>query len=216
MSEKITPSFFLRGINIYDVARNYLAGKYSKQDVKPIKSSIDSCKVSSAISGDESLSFYSTKDKNGVTTLIYTCGKNYNRDTPCHWCRRKFLHNYIGIPITYEPKGDIIKITTSGYYCSFGCADAHLQEKINLGTHTSKYSIYNKSTSYLNRLFNLVHQGKRLIRAKDWELLAQNGGSLTDAEYDDTNYVYECVGNIVISISVTEYRKDRAPINNFI
>lgn len=78
------------------------------------------------------------------------------------------------------------------FCCSFNCALAHaIQSRLT-------DNLYYNSEKLLRKLFSDIYPEKKIIKAKPWKLLSTNGGSLTEAEYDDERYYYKNINNIIM------------------
>lgn len=128
----------------------------------------------------------------------------------CNNCNRKFTHDHVGIPIEMNVYKDKINFSCIGIYHSFGCAYKNIIGNSSIRSVNSINARYVNSETLLKYMFELIHPNKKLIAAKDPLLLNINGGPLTQAEYDDQDFLYRETPNLVFTTVKMEYEQYKA------
>ena len=176
------PSFILAGIKHSEFLEKFKRGDFDKIQEFKINKVIGSLKP--AISDDQGDASFSFKDKTGIVQIVHTTGVDYT-NISCHWCRRKFSHHGLGIPIKLIDKTMFLM---DGNYCGYRCMFASLHQKLLLKDGSS---IYNSSMPLAKMLFKIQYPDSPTPNnAPPWELLTVNGGSMSDSEYDSLEYKY--------------------------
>lgn len=211
-----TPIFTLCRINPDNIYSMYLNGAFSNIRVPRIKGEINIIRevlnpVYSSRSVDGIFSF-KTKANTEITIATNNC-KNYKafHENPskalqggrCHWCRTDFSHARIGAPLLSEIKHDNngaphLIFYTYGVFCTFNCCLAYLQRERKLGHYND--CMYYATESNLKTLYRINHpDGKELLPANDWTLLATNDGSQSYETWSNGSYQYREIPGIIIS-----------------
>ena len=208
------PSFFFRGLDPKQIIEEMIIGSYNLKihDIPPTKittevpsrerlipgtSSMDaSFKINS---NNESKIILTTNHENYSKALNGVFDKNLNksnseRDHTCYWCRRKFKHKAVGIPLEMKIVENVKTFHCHGQYCAFPCAYAHLINLIR-----NKNPIYSTSEYLLKYLFNQMYSDEELKEAPNWTFLDINGGMLTSKQFDNQNYtIIDCPGIVLL------------------
>lgn len=234
MALKLNPTILLKGIEYQKVLSDYLNGKFRDSTNKDIiiKSSVKD--INAPVYGnDNNSSSFAIKAQGGCVVVMATTGnKEVYRDNPeeckmgglCEYCHRKFTHESIGYPVSYDEKSEITNteegavfktyyiFSTEGSFCGFPCRLGFLRSS-NLrsggyrGSSISDCERFLKMMYYLCAKMNGLKTIKTLNPAKDPRLLKSNGGSLTDEEWDEDDIVYERSDRIIIVPAKSQYMK---------
>ncbi len=93
--------------------------------------------------------------------------------------------------------------------CDFGCAFSYLK-RITLGNRFYKGPLYMNAEQMLNCLYYRMHPdryGEAIMEKPDPDLLRNNGGPLTDEEFDNSAAEYVSVPNVVILPAKKQFLK---------
>jgi hypothetical protein len=99
----------------------------------------------------------------------------------CWYCKRWTKDGIrVGVPI--KMKDDkfhhMMIVDIEGCACNYSCAYSYLKRECKNDIFTGRLTI-------LYKIFELIFQGKeKLVHAPDFSLLQENGGNLTDEEFD--------------------------------
>lgn len=106
------------------------------------------------------------------TDKLYTMTENDIKNVNCWWCRHEFCTPCVTLPENILSK----KINHFGYFCSYNCAQAY---NINLNDENVA-----KRSSLLHYLYKKTYdESKEIIKAPDWKILKQYGGTISIEEY---------------------------------
>lgn len=147
---------------------------------------------------------------NANTNVVSTYNKNIIPETPnkvCHWCRRtNYKNKSIGLPISmeYNSLKDVYIFIVHRTFCSYGCLYA-LVKKESPTNHRSRNPLYIDSEMLTLRMFSIIYPNKKLKASPDWLLLDINGGSLNSEEFDNNNYFFRELPNIIFNPFKTLY-----------
>lgn len=215
MSKTIKPvikeSFMLRRIVPKDLAAKYFKGEFLNRKVPQtkIKTSKNFVKLGKELGKDRSYEVYRFRDKSNNAQTILTTNHSFyeqkdgemNNLIRCRYCMRNNMKDPVGIPISMNVdntgKATFVCIDPC---CDFGCAFSHLkritaQNKFYVGP------MYMNAEQLLNCMYCRMHPDKRgeMIQAKpDFDLLRNNGGPLTDEEFDSGSAKYISMPNIIV------------------
>lgn len=192
MTTSNNPSFLLRGVEPKQAIDELFRGKH-KSIKKVPKSSVSSSLVSHAnevATSDRSaerLTIPIGRHKVYIITTDQRIVRAHQQGvTPillCKWCRLQIDSSWVGIPVDHVKKGQEEYFYTTGAYCCYSCAYAHLRcilSQYRTSSHSSKYI---NSEEYLKYLFHQQHPDKKLYASPDWNLLEDNGGPLPRKEF---------------------------------
>jgi hypothetical protein len=194
MTTGMNPSFLLRGVDPEQVINELLRGDYKSTKEVP-KSSVSSSLVShanEAATSDRSaerLAITIGRHKVYIVTTeqrVFYAQLGCTRTPPillCKWCRLRINSSWVGIPINHVKKGQEEYFYTTGTYCCYSCAYAHLRcilSQYRASSHSSKYI---NSEQYLKYLFHQQYPNKQLHASPDWNLLEDNGGPLSREDF---------------------------------
>lgn len=220
---KITETLMLRRIDPIIMLKKYLNGDFKTVTIPTNKISLSSAfiNLNQRIGSDANSRVYRFNDKSNLGQIIVTTNHDsyqYFRDssseTPrsiCPWSRREILDEGVIIPVYME----IDKVTNKIYFygekkCyNFGCALSTLKYLLSC-YHNYKDPLYMDADQMLHIYYYRSYPdkiGTRIVEAKHWELLDINQGPLTNEEYDDDQYMYIPVPNVVICPIKRQYIK---------
>lgn len=212
------PTFFLKGVDAHCLAAKYRAGATAELTLPSEK----------IIISGSNLAHYSTRD--GMENDIYVYLDRFNvlhsvastnceayslymqdgTSPPfggeCNWCRYKYAHQAMGIPIRQvikakkeKPKEKYhIFYMSNMMFCSFECSLAYIERDISRGYQISN-PIYVNSEEILRRLYAMMYpRDPPLIPAPNYLLAQQNGGSLNLSDFRSKNHRYMPVPNVIL------------------
>jgi len=214
---KISETFMLRRIDPVCILKNYLKGGYKNLEIpkQKIKSKNKRISLGKNYGDNNSYEIYRFKDKSNSKQVILTTnhliykhsvdkilGQNVERPiVKCLYCKRKINKTPIGIPISMETnnKTKEIKFHVDGTYCNFNCMFADFK-RINDTSRIYKDPLYMDAEQLIHVMFHKMYpkqEKKRIREAPDWRLLRENGGPLTDKEFDEGNFVFIPMTSVV-------------------
>lgn len=135
-----------------------------------------------------------------TNTKIY---KDYRagNDYVCNWCRSKFNHQPLGVPISISDDGDRNIIHMDGAYCCTNCVLSGCKS-------SRKYTITHET--YVEKLHEILHPGTVLTEARDWTLHKNSYGSLSDKEFHRGNTrVCNIPSSYVFAAAKAQHRIDK-------
>lgn len=201
---KIEKTFLLRGINPDEIAKKYNDGYFKNC----IKKAINNSFLDSNIDCDNTKPiYYDSKSFNKclIVTSNYEMFNNYKDGEglpikgKCQWCLLQIIRPPIGIPIKCIKNKDKYIFYVDGVYCSFPCCFSGLK-RLLFYTFKNDKPLYKNSEQLLRLMYDLNYPGKKLFEAPDWQLLVENGGSLTKENFFDSNYSYCKIPGYLIPI----------------
>ena len=221
---RVSDSFTLRKIDTKSVASKFFKGEYVNRNLpeKRIKNA-GSLLIGKDVGSDINSEVYRFKDKNNNNQTIYTTNhalydyitKNAQgklTELPilkCKYCKRGSLKSPIGLPISMEIKNDKVTFNVIDAFCDFGCAFSYLKRK-KMESRLYRGPIYTNAEQLLYALYYRVYPdriGKNIKDKPDWELLRENGGPLTNEEFDSETADYVSIPSVTISSSKKQYIK---------
>ena len=223
---KLSESFTIRKIDPKVLATKFFKGEYATRNFpeKKIKNASYLLKLGKDIGNDTSSEVYRFKDKNNNNQTIYTLNHSlYDYATKkaagnfaelpilkCKYCKRKILKNPIGLPISMEINKDgDISFSVIDNFCDFGCAFSYLKRKIG-DSRIYRGPLYENAEQMLYCLYYRIYPKKKGESIKDkpeWDLLRENGGPLTDEEFDSDASIYVPVPTVSIFPVKKQYTK---------
>jgi hypothetical protein len=227
---KITESFSLRKIDPKVIARKFFQGDYQNRglpDTK-IRGSVSVVKIGKEIGNDKNSEVFSYKDKNNNNQIIYTTNhalykyvmentkdQNIKENPPilkCKYCKRGGMKRPIGLPIKMEKKSekkDDITFHVVDSFCDFGCAFSYLKRRT--GTHRLyRGTLFANAEQLLHIFYYRVFPdrvGESILEKPEWDLLRDNGGPLTNEEFDANASTYIPVPSIILQPAKQQYVK---------
>lgn len=210
--------FTLRKISLKEITRKYFSGELSRKTppIEKIKTVDTGIRIGREVGNNLHSETYRFADRqNGNQTILTTnhnlynyyneLSKGNNPELPlikCKYCKRTIKNTPVGIPIMMEI--DEQNDTTTYYIidpcCDFGCSFTLLKKK------TGDSRIY-RDGKYMNgeqMLYCMYYQmhpekhGKSLQEKPDWEMLRENGGLMTDEEFDSETMTYVPLPSLII------------------
>lgn len=222
---RLSENFTIRKIDPKLIANNFFKGEYANRKFpeKKIRNVGALLKIGKDVGNDISSEVYRFKDKNNNNQTIYTTNhalynyitkKNEGKVTEmpilkCKYCKRGSLKSPIGIPISMEIDKSEVSFSVIDAFCDFGCAFSYLKRK-NGESRIYRGPIYANAEQLLYALYYRVYPdrfGKNIKEKPDWELLRENGGPLTNEEFDSENAEYISIPSLKISCSKKQYIK---------
>ena len=210
---RVSETFTIRKIDPRAIASKFFKGEYANRTLpeSKIKNSNVIVNIGKEIGNDASSEIYRFKDKNNNNINIYTTNHalykyyiqdlNNKLDFPilkCKYCKRGNLKRPIGLPVsmTLEKGEKMFGITPENVtfhvvdsFCDFGCAFSYLKRKIG-ESRMYREPFYANAEQLLYCLYYRVYPdrlGMSIKEKPDWDLLRENGGPLTNEEFDCEN-----------------------------
>ena len=200
--------FVLRGIKVDAITNQYMEGGCDDIKIPRIRVKREAWAAPDVMKLNSPSYMETLTTKGGTVREIIMAGTNDK--CPCLWCRKRFTHAAIGIPIGMQVRGKTISYMVTGRYCCYQCCLAALY-RLELLRSGHRDHVYNNSRCYLESMFNRQYPGKILHRAKEWTLHEINGGPLSDKDFFDDNYIFLPCGSenaqVKIALTVKEYIK---------
>lgn len=229
MSRNITQissrGFTIRKIIPRQIAENYFNGLYDNRQLPclKIRSSSALIKLGKEIGKDNSSEIYRFIDKSNNSQSILTTnhafytymlnmqnGKSVDKPIlKCKYCKRNITKTPIGLPVSMILKGSETHFIVSDVFCDFGCAYSYVKRK-NGENRYFKDSLYMNSEQLLYAMYYQMYpdrSGKSIKDKNDWELLRENGGPLTDEEFDSDAALYVSIPSVVTLPCKKQYIK---------
>jgi hypothetical protein len=210
------PAFWLRGVDIKLIEKQYKDGFYANISLPETKIMINrDVPVLAPQYGTSHIEgIYSIKNKlNQAMIIATTMDKPFRsfveagqrpKGGRCWWCRYDFTTEVCGSVIGQsshldENTGQTIHIFwIYGIMCDNACVLAHDRDKASRLPQKRDPSLQG-SESGLKFLHKLEHPyDEELQPAGDWSLLDINGGSLAREQYKSKKYTYQKLGNLII------------------
>lgn len=207
----ITPSISLIRVVPEEVIKKYAQGHFSDIKLSPFTekvTGITQCFEKSISRDVNDHIFISKEGRTGAEMITVTTNcKNYEfirsgnvapMGGKCEWCRKDFEHESVGVPLfintIFDQNGKLVMgIHTEGIFHDWRCVRAHMD------IFSPRYrEIYPDSYSTLETVFNMMYPTKKLRPAPHYRLLIWNGGSLTEAEWNDESFIYKPTPNLIL------------------
>jgi hypothetical protein len=225
--KKVVPTFVLKGVQCRTVFNNYMSGITASLTLDDVMAE-HPVRVKKFTNFDDEKSHtldgevyqyktsatkrlhYSLNQKQYIKVRSNTIVEQDRGDEEkmCKWCRRKFTHPYVGIPmrLTYDTRSGVSRYDVYGTFCIFECAYAYLKTKVEYGP-TYRDGRFASSDCLLRALYNQCFPGKDLVASYDWELLDINLGPLSAEEYYSNASRYVGDSNIVFIPTKIVYKR---------
>ena len=222
---RLSENFSLRKIEPKSIALKFFEGSYNDRKFpnKKIKNIGASLKIGKDVGNDMNSEVYRFKDKNNNNQTIYTTNhalydyinktnQGNITDLPilkCKYCKRGSLKSPIGLPISMDIQNDKVTFTVIDAFCDFGCAFSYLKRKKN-ESRLYRGPIYANAEQILYFLYYRVYPdkvGENIKDKPDWELLRENGGPLTNEEFDSESSEYFSIPSVNVSCAKKQYIK---------
>jgi hypothetical protein len=224
----INPTFLLRKIDPVKIREKYFNGEYASltlpstkinvtvppnlMTMQPTLGTTPDCDVYTFRTKSNTLQTVATTNHQSYVILT-TQGTTPPQGGECDWCRLRFDHPALGIPVRIEEvRPDPTAEPTLIYYidgcmCSFECCLAELKKHYSL-SYRYRDPLYIDSEQMLRSLYAKVHPKAGFLRsANDFQLLRANRGSLEATEFRDPKHIYERTPNIVVAPIKVQYLK---------
>ena len=221
---RVSENFSLRKIDPKLIALKFFKGDYIDRKIseKKIKKGA-LLKLGKNVGNDINSEVYRFKDKSNNNQTIYTTNHAlYDYITKksegkisempilkCKYCKRGSLKSPIGLPISIEIDKEDVTFNVIDSFCDFGCAFSYLKRKKG-ESRIYRGPIYDNAEQILYALYYRVYPdrvGKDIKDKPDWDLLRENGGPLTDEEFDSEKANYVPIPSVKISSTKKQYLK---------
>jgi hypothetical protein len=221
----VNENFTIRKIIPKEIASRYFKGEFDNRSLPDfkIKTSNALVKLGKDIGKDAASEVYRFIDRGNNNQTILTTNHSlykysidlYNGKTPdcpivkCKYCKRTILKKPIGLPISMNISEDEVSFTVIDSYCDFGCAFSNLKRK-NCESRLYRGPLYMNAEQLLYCMFYRMYPdriGQSIKEKPDWDLLRENGGSLTDGEFDSEISEYVSIPSLIILPSKKQYLK---------
>jgi len=221
---RVAENFTLRKIDAKNIALKFFKGEYSNRNISDKKIKRPALlKIGKDVGNDISSEVYRFKDKGNNNQTIYTTNhalysyitkKNEGKmsELPilkCKYCKRGSLKSPIGLPISMEIDKDNVSFSVIDSFCDFGCAFSYLKRK-KTESRLYRGPIYANAEQLLYALYYRVYPdkfGENIKDKPDWEMLRENGGPLTNEEFDSESSEYFSIPSITINSAKKQYIK---------
>ena len=231
---KITESFSLRKIDPKVIARKFFQGDYTNRSLPEtkIRGSVSVVKIGKDIGNDKNSEVFSYKDRNNNNQVIYTTNhalykyvmdsqssantKDTKENPPilkCKYCKRGGMRRPIGLPIKMEKKvkkgGEEITFHVVDSFCDFGCTFSYLKRRTTI-SRLYRGTLFANAEQLLHIFYYRVYPdriGESIREKPDWDLLRENGGPLSNEEFDSNNSEYIPVPSIILQPAKQQYVK---------
>lgn len=222
---KISETFTIRKIDPKNIASKFFRGDYNNRSLpeNKIRSTATLVKIGREIGSDKNSEIYNYKDKNNNNQIIYTTNHSLykyametnTKDSPilkCKYCKRGNMKRPIGLPIsmTIDKKDpSLVYFHVIDSFCDFGCAFTHLKRRTG-ESRMYRGPLYSNAEQLLHCLYYRVYPdriGKTIKDKPDWDLLRENGGPLSNEEFDAEGSEYVPIPSILLLPSKNQYMK---------
>ena len=203
-------TFFLKGVDVAKVLDLYNEGYYDNIEID-VSDKIDlkknTTKTKKVIGTNNSHQCYEYKIGDVYKRIVVTghedfvVGYNNNKGSNgrCKWCNSQIKGYPLGIPLKwiYDPETGVSIFHLIKKFCHFECVLSYIVRE-NVNNKVNGF-FYTNSETLLRNLFEMIHPGKVLRRARDSDLLDINDGPLTESEYFEDFHEYVPNGRIIFS-----------------
>ena len=222
---RVSENFTIRKIDPKHIAVKFFKGEYVNRTLPEtkIKTAPSGLKIGKYVGNSLSSEVYSFKDKGNNHQTVYTTNhalyeymskKNSGEisELPilkCKYCKRNIRNDPVGLPISMQIEGDELYFTVIDNFCDFGCAFSFLKRKNGIN-RLYRGPLYENAEQMLHAMYYRVYPEKvgEMIRDKDdWDLLRENGGPLTDEEFDYEASIYVPIPSVNITPVKKQYFK---------
>ena len=230
---RVSESFTIRKIAPKDINIRYFKGEYNNRGLPNVKirTSTFLGKIGKEVGKNSSSETYRFVDRcNNNQTILTTNHTMYNfvmasqinTSNPslaknklnmpilkCKYCKRSITKSPIGIPISMTLQADEAIFSVIDNFCDFECAFSYLKRR------TSENRFY-KGPLYMNAeqlLYCMYYRmypdrtGQSIREKPDWDLLRENGGPLSNEEFDTSASEYVPVTSVIMLPSKKQYLK---------
>lgn len=222
----VSENFTIRKIDPKEIAAKYLAGEYNNRSLPDfkLKSSSASVKLGKDVGKDAHSEIYRFIDKGNNSLSIVTTnhslykyiealqnGKSVeNPILRCKYCKRGNLKTPVGMPISMSIlANEEVVFHVIDTFCDFGCMFSCFKRKS--GENRSYRSpLYMNTEQLIYTMYYRVYPdrvGQSIREKDDWDLLRENGGALTDEEFDSGTAEYIPLPSVILLPSKKQYLK---------
>lgn len=217
---RIAESFTIRKIDPKQIGLKYFKGEYDERKLPKykVKTSTSLKNSRKEIGIDYSSEIYRFLDRSSNNQIILTTNHSlykYSQEEGerpilhCKYCKRLVSKTPIGLPIKMEREDDKVVFSVLDSFCDFGCCFSFLKRRVS-ENRAYKGSLYMNAEQILYCMYYRMHpdkMGTSILEKPDWDLLKENGGPLTDEEFDSDNVSYVSLPSIVVLPSKKQYVK---------
>jgi len=221
----VSGGFTIRKISPKEIADFYFKGQYVNRSMpdSKIRGSTGLVKLGKEMGKDPSSEIYRFLDKSNNSQSILTTNhalyryildvqNNKSVDKPilkCKYCKRNILKTPVGLPISMIIKGDETHFVVIDSFCDFGCMFSHLKRK-NMENRFYKDPLYMNVEQLMYCMYYAMYPdrtGTTIKDKPDWDLLRENGGPLTNEDFDSNCAEYVSVPSVIVLPSKKQYIK---------
>lgn len=220
-------NFTIRKINGPEIIQKYLSGGYTERILpEKIKTGGGGVSLGKAVGKDSGSEVFRFVDRSNnhqtiVTTnhALYQHAIDLQNGVPsekpilsCKYCKRRNLKAPIGLPVAMETNGEQTIFSVVDAFCDFGCCFSYLKRSLNL-CREYRGPLYMNSEQMLYAMYYRMHPenvGEQIREKPDWDLLRENGGPLTNEEFDNNASNYVPVSSVVVLPGKQQYVKIKA------
>lgn len=217
-------NFTIRKIDAVKTLQRYLAGEFTQRSLPDkIKTTGGNVSLGKAVGKDASSEIFRFVDRsNNNQTIVTTNHALYQHhanlankgvsEPPllcCKYCKRRNLKSPIGLPVSMEIVQTKAFFTVIDAFCDFGCCFSFLKRNLSL-RREYRGPLYMNSEQMLYTMYYRMYPekvGERIREKPDWGLLRDNGGPLSDEEFDNGSARYVPVDSIVTFPGKQQYIK---------
>ena len=215
---RVSESFTIRKICPAEVNKNFFDGYYDDRTLPQykIKTSTTLGNIGKQIGRNTKSEIYRFTDKsNNNQTIVTTNHSLYDRDElnppllRCKYCKRRMNGNSVGIPVHMTKEEDAVSFGVIDPCCDFGCAFSHLKRRMG-ESRLYRGPLYMNAEQMLYCMFYRMYpdkMGESIQEKPDWDLLIENGGPLSDEEFDSEVCEYVPIPSLVTYPCKTQYMK---------
>jgi hypothetical protein len=218
---RVSENFTIRKIEVKKINQLFFKGEYETRVLpcKKIKNTKGAIKMGKNVGQQVTEEVFQFKDRNNnyqtiCTTnhALYAYADDETKEKPiikCKYCKRSVLKNYIGLPIAIEKKDKNMIFYVTDSFCDFGCAYSFLKRKSS-ENRLFRNSLYMNAEQMLYCFYYGIYSekvGEKIKEKPDWDLLRDNGGPLTNEEFDSDNTEYVPTPCIIMLPAKKQYIK---------
>lgn len=222
----VSETFTIRKIDVKDIHAKYLLGEYNNRalpDVK-LRSSNATVKLGKDVGKDASSEVYRFIDRgNNHLSVLTTNHALYKHVTDlqngkgselpilrCKYCKRSNLKKAIGMPISMLILANQdVAFNVINSFCDFDCMFECFKRK-SRESRSYRSPLFMNTEQLIYCMYYRVYPdrvGQSIKGKDDWDLLRENGGTLTDEEFDLGAAVYIPIPSVILLPCKKQYLK---------
>ena len=222
----VSESFTIRKIDAKEISARYLKGEYNTRSLPDtkIRAANGRVKLGKDIGKDANSEVYRFVDKaNNNLSILTTNHALYkyvsdlqngkSAEEPllrCKYCKRGNLKHPVGLPINMSiAENNDVFFTVIDSFCVFNCMFSFLKRK-NCEIRYYKGPLYMNSEQLLYSMYYRIYPdrvGESIKEKPEWDLLRENGGPLTDEEFDFGASEYIPIPSVISLPAKKQYLK---------